>query len=158
MSGVNTAGNQHSRGRPFQKGKSGNPTGKPKGSRHRSTLAAETLLDGEAEALTRKAVEMALAGNVLALRLCLDRILPPGRARVTMLPLPVLHSAADAAAALAAILAAVGAGELTVGEAGEFAKLVEAFLRGLEVAKAAERQEHADRIFPGLNFGGLPAR
>jgi hypothetical protein len=55
-------------------------------------------------------------------------------------------------------LAAVGAGELTVGEAGEFAKLVEAFLRGLEVAKAAERQEHTDRIFPGLNFGGLAAR
>ena len=52
----------------FQKGRSGNPAGKPKGARHRATLAAEALLDGEAEALTRKAVELALAGDGIALR------------------------------------------------------------------------------------------
>ena len=65
----------------FQKGRSGNPAGKPKGARHRATLAAEALLDGEAEELTRKAVELALAGDVIALRLCLDRILSPRRER-----------------------------------------------------------------------------
>ena len=48
MSAANTARNQ--RGRPFTKGQSGNPAGKPKGARHRATLAAEALLDGEAEA------------------------------------------------------------------------------------------------------------
>jgi hypothetical protein len=56
------------RGRPFVKGQSGNPRGKPKGVRNRATLAAEALLDGEAEALTRKAVEMALGGDVMALK------------------------------------------------------------------------------------------
>jgi hypothetical protein len=61
----------------FPKGRSGNPAGKLKGTRHRTTLAAEALLDGEAEALTRKVIEMALAGDSAALRLCLDRILPP---------------------------------------------------------------------------------
>src|SRR6266702_4716507 len=61
------------RGRPFQKGQSGNPAGRPRGSTNRATRAAELLLDGEATALTRKAIELALAGDPTALRLCLDR-------------------------------------------------------------------------------------
>ena len=43
----------------FQKGQSGNPKGKPKGTRHGVTMAAETLMEGEAEAITRKAIELA---------------------------------------------------------------------------------------------------
>jgi len=103
MSAANTAGNQ--RGRPFMKGQSGNPAGKPKGARHRATLAAETLLDGEAEALTRKAIELALAGDPIALRLCLDRILPPRRERPLRFVLPKLRSAADASSAFRCRLA-----------------------------------------------------
>ncbi len=49
------------------------------GARHRSTLAAEALLDGETEQLTRKAVELALGGDTIALRLCLERIILPHR-------------------------------------------------------------------------------
>src|SRR5215204_4346329 len=58
--------------------KPGNP-GRPKGARHKTTLAIEALLDGEAEALTRKAIELAKAGDLVALRLCLDRICRRGR-------------------------------------------------------------------------------
>ena len=75
MSAENTAGKQ--RGRPFQKGQSGNPDGRPKGSRNATTIALETLLDGQATALTQKAIDVALTGDMPALRLCLDRILPP---------------------------------------------------------------------------------
>jgi hypothetical protein len=64
--------------------------------RHRATLAAEALLDGEAEGLTRKAVEMALAGDTTALRLCLDRILPPRRERPVNFTLPSLRKPTDA--------------------------------------------------------------
>jgi len=67
------------RGRPFPKGQSGNPTGRPAGTRNRTTVAAESLLEGEAEKLTRKAVALALKGNVACLRLCLD----PSRAATT---------------------------------------------------------------------------
>ena len=48
------------RGRPFERG---NP-GRPKGARNRATLAAEAILEGEAEALSRKAVERALEGDM----------------------------------------------------------------------------------------------
>src|ERR1700730_4232741 len=112
----------------FQKGRSGNPAGKPKGPRHRATLAAEALLDGEAEELTRKAVELALAGDVIALRLCLERILSPRRQRPVTFTFPVLRSAADSAAAMAALLAAVADGHIGLAEASEAAKLVDAFV------------------------------
>lgn len=70
---VNAAQKQVGR---FSKGQSGNPAGKPKGARHKSTLAAMALLEGEAEQLSRKAVELALAGDTTALKLCLDRVAP----------------------------------------------------------------------------------
>ena len=52
------------------------PAGRPKGSRNKATLAVEILLDGEAEAITRKAIELAKQGDLVAIRLCLDRIAP----------------------------------------------------------------------------------
>ncbi len=74
----------------------GNP-GKPKGSRHRATQAVLALLDGEAERITWKAVEMALDGEGTALRLCLERIAPPRRDAAVTFTLPSMTTAADAA-------------------------------------------------------------
>ena len=61
----------------FKPGQSGNPAGRPKGARHRTTMAIEALLEGEGEAITRKAIEAAKAGDMVAIRLVLDRICPP---------------------------------------------------------------------------------
>src|SRR5207248_2206238 len=69
------------RGRPFAKGQSGNPAGRRRGSRNKATLMAALYLDGEAVGLARKAVEMAYAGDTLAMRLCLERTIAPRRAR-----------------------------------------------------------------------------
>src|SRR5260370_38889426 len=71
----------------FEKGRSGNPAGKPPGARNRATLASEALLDGEAEELTRNAIERAKQGDTVARRLCLDRILPPRKHRAVSLSL-----------------------------------------------------------------------
>jgi Family of unknown function (DUF5681) len=74
---------------PFQPGLSGNPAGKPKGTRNKTTLAVEAPLDGEAETLTRKAIELAKAGDLAALRVCLDRIAPPRKDRPVLFELPL---------------------------------------------------------------------
>jgi hypothetical protein len=127
------------RGKPFRKGQSGNPAGKPKGARHRMTVAAESLLDGEAEALTRKVIELAKEGDTIALRLCLERILPPRKDRHVAFDLPKIESPAEAVIASAAILGAVADGNLTPSEAGEIFKLIEGFLKTLELTEIEER-------------------
>jgi hypothetical protein len=60
----------------FQPGQSGNPAGRQRGSGNKATLAAAALPDGEALGLTRRAVEAALAGDMLAMKLCLEPVLP----------------------------------------------------------------------------------
>jgi len=133
----NTAENQ--RGRPFVKGRSGNPAGKPKGARHRATVAAEALFDGEAEALTRKAIELAKAGDTLALRLCLERVLSPRKGRPVVFDLPVINKPADVVAALGALVNAVARGSLTPDEGAAVAGLLEAKRRGLETVELEQR-------------------
>jgi len=133
----NTAGMQ--RGKPFEPGRSGNPAGKPKGSRNAATLALESLLDGEAEALTRKAVELALAGDITALRLCLDRILPPRKDRPIAFEMPAINNAQDARAASAALLGAVSSGNLTPSEASEVGKLIDGYVKSVEITEVLAR-------------------
>ena len=156
MDGESTGRKQ--RGRPFAPGQSGNPAGRPKGARNRATVAAEALLEGEAEALTRKAVELALAGDVTALRLCLERVVPPRKDRAVAFDLPaVVVKADDAAQALGAVLAAVADGTITPSEAVALAGLIEAQRRaiGLEVAQPMAPQLHVRFVSPESRPGDL---
>ncbi len=123
----------------FQKGQSGNPAGKPKGARHKTTLAVQALLDGEAEALTRKAVELALAGDITALRLCLERIAPARKYYPVAIELPKITSVNDASKAMAAILQTVADGDITPNEAGEVAKLVSSYIETLKTNDLEKR-------------------
>jgi len=134
------------RGRPFQKGQSGNPSGRPKGARNATTLALEVLLDGQANALTQKAIDLALAGDMAALRLCLDRILPPRKDRPVTFALPDIKSAQDAAAVVSAVLTAVASGELTPSDAAEIGKLIDSYVKAFETAELAERLERLERM------------
>lgn len=116
----------------------GNP-GKPKGTRHKATRAALALLDGEAEALTRKAVEIALEGDTTALRLCLERIYPAKKDTPVEFDLPPMQSASDAARAAGAVLDAVAAGNLTPTEGAHIMGLVETYRRTLETTELETR-------------------
>ena len=133
------------RGRPFVRGQSGNPGGRPAGARNRKTLAAAILLDGEAEALTRKAVELALAGDPTAMRLCLERILPPCRERTVKFALPPVESAADIAAAMKSVAAALADGIITPGEGEAFARIVDTFVRAIETSDFERRLKAMER-------------
>jgi hypothetical protein len=129
---ANVAGKQ--RGRPFAKGQSGNPAGKKPGTRHTVTRAVEVLLEGEAEALTRKAVSMALAGDTVALRLCLDRIAPPRREALVEIELPKITSPMDLPAVAARLVEATAKGEIAPGEAQSLATLLESYRKQSEFA------------------------
>jgi hypothetical protein len=92
------------------------------------------MLDGEAEAITRKAIELAKAGDSIAMRLCLDRIAPPRKDRLVTLDLPD-----DIAAAMAAAVAAMAKGEITPSEAATIVGLLDAQRRGLELTAVEQR-------------------
>jgi hypothetical protein len=97
----------------FAKGTSGNPAGRPPGSRNHATLLMEAMLEGEAHELTRKAIELGLAGDTQALRLCLDRLMPPGRDRLVHFELPPIRGFDDVPAGMVSIISAISEGKIT---------------------------------------------
>ena len=114
--------------------------GRKPGSRNRTTLAALNLLDGEAERLSRRAVELALAGDVAALKLCLDKVVPPRRDRPIEIEIERIESADDACKGLSDLIQLVAAGELAPSEADAVAALIE------KRARLAELHELEARI------------
>ncbi|MFZ0963759.1 MAG: DUF5681 domain-containing protein [Terriglobia bacterium] len=124
----------------WQKGTSGNASGRPRGARNKSTLAVESLLGGEAEALTRKVIKMALAGDTTAMKLCMDRIAPVRKDREVTFALRNVETGADISAAMSDILRAVSEGRVTPAES-------EIISRVLDVKrKAIDSTDHEQRI------------
>lgn len=113
--------------------------GKPKGARHRVTRAVEELLEGQHEALTQKAIDLALAGDGPALRLCLDRIAPPRKDAPISIALPPVRSIEDAVDASATLLAAVAAGDVTPDEAGRVMALLTGHRQIIETGELERR-------------------
>ncbi len=91
----------------FQKGQSGNPAGRPRGSRNKTTVLMQNLLEGEAEAIARKAIEMAKTGDMAAIRVCMDRLASIRRKDPVAFELPPVDKARDSAAAVAAVISAM---------------------------------------------------
>lgn len=114
-------------------------TGRPAGARNRTTMAVLDLLAGQAEALTQRAVELALGGDTTALRLCLDRIAPPRKDNPVQFALPRMATARDAAEAAGGVLEAVAGGELTPLEATQIMGLIDSFRRVLETTELEAR-------------------
>jgi|SRR5689334_18056290 uncharacterized protein DUF5681 len=133
----NTAKEQ--RGRPFQPGQSGNPRGRPKGSRNRVTLAMEALIDGRSEEIVTKAIEKALESDASMLGALVRRLVPPRRDWPVEFELPPIDTVAEAAAASNAILVACAAGDLTPTEAREVMGLIATHVQIIEVTQLERR-------------------
>jgi len=113
--------------------------GRPAGSKNNVSIACQNVLDGEAETISRRCVEMALAGDSTALRLCMERIVPAKKDRFIALNLPSIRDAAGVSAALDEVLTAVSLGRLTMPEASTLAGILEARRRSLETVELEGR-------------------
>jgi Family of unknown function (DUF5681) len=125
--------------RGFQKGQSGNPAGRAQGSRTKSTLFAEAILENDREGIMDAVVNAAKNGDPTAMRLCVERLVPLRKGRPVVFDLPAIETAADVANALGAIAGAMAAGELTPDEAGAVAGVIEAKRRAIETVEHEER-------------------
>jgi hypothetical protein len=142
----------------FQKGQSGNPAGRPRGSRNRKMIILQQMLDDDGQAILEQAMKMAKEGNVFALRLCMERLLPKRRHEPLECELPPISKAADTVVAMGEIASAVGIGDVAPAEAAALAKVVAGCMQALvthglderltRVEAAAHRWQERQHIEP----------
>jgi len=114
-------------------------SGRPKGSRNKATIAIESLLQGQAEALIQTGVSIALEGDSFALRLCMERIAPAPKDQPISFSLPKMNNALDASEAAGSVLTAVSDRALKPIEATRVMGLINSYRRTLELTEIEQR-------------------
>jgi hypothetical protein len=122
---------------PFQPGQSGNPAGRPPGARNEVNRSMEPVFQANGEAIIERLVEQAKAANPVALRLCVDRLVPLGKHRQVGFQLPPMNKSDDVRAAIATIHAGVADGDISTGEAADLLRVADISARMLREAEAA---------------------
>jgi hypothetical protein len=147
----------------FSPGQSGNPAGRPKGSRNKATLVAEALLDEATGAVVAKAIDEALAGDALLLRTVFRAICKKDPGRTIELDLPE-ERFGDPVAFLEATMRAVALGEITPQEAALLARIASVMVQAqrlklrIELQKAkSDARQTTDVMPPGCDPGVDPA-
>lgn len=125
--------------RKFQKGKSGNPLGRPKGTRNKAALFAEALFDNEVEVICRKAIEEAKKGNMQAIKIILDRIFPPKKDSPINISLPSIGTSFDVLETTQRIISSVGRGEITPSEGETLCRLIDTHIKAIELYEFEHR-------------------
>lgn len=119
----------------FQKGKSGNPAGRPKGSKNRATLLALAAMEGDLTAIVKKIVAEAKNGDMAAARLVVDKLIPAAKDRPIDITLPRMKDLSGCRDALAEVIQAVADGDLLPGDGERLSAMIEFQRKGLEGAE-----------------------
>jgi len=107
-------------------------------------------LSGNAEHVVRAVVQAALAGDMNAAKIVLDRVLPKRVCRpIDGLMVPPISNASDACAAMSSITNAALQGVVSTAEAAELAHVVETYRRTVETAEVLARLERLERLASG---------
>ena len=133
-------------GSRWKPGQSGNPAGRPKGSRNRATLAAQQILNKDAETITKKAVELAKEGDRVAMKLCLERLLPVVKDKPIAVTLPDASTAAGLKEAHNAILQLLSNGDITPLEANTLSGVLKEYRLSVESSEFDERLKALEDI------------
>ncbi len=96
-------------------------------------------MQDDAADVVKKVIEAAKGGDMAAARIVLDRLFPARRDNVVIFSLPKIESADDAAKAMAGIASAVASGQLSPCEAEQVTRIVEGFIKTLEVTELEAR-------------------
>ena len=121
--------------------------------RHTATL--EALLDSEGEHLLRAAIERGRAGDVGALRMAIERIMPPLRDRLVTLPLEQIETVADLLKAIGVVIADVAKGKLTPTEGSTLVGMLSAMRSAFETCEMETRLRAIELALPSSSAGGI---
>lgn len=120
----------------FTKGRSGNPNGRPKGIEDKR-VALRSLLEPHAPKLIKKVVAEALKGDIAALRICMDRLVPTMKAQDT--PINLGRLAGTLVDQGKGVLGALSEGRVTPDEAASLMQTIAAQARIVEVDDLVRR-------------------
>lgn len=107
-------------------GHSGNPGGRPPGSRNRATVLLDQLGDGEGPELARMVIDQAKGGSILALKMVLPYVCSPGPGRRVELELPEIDDMAGVEEALMKVVQAAAQSRITLEEAESLTRMIKA--------------------------------
>ena len=115
-------------------------TGRPKGAGNLKTVAIDSLLEGQAEALTQTAISTkALKSDAVALRLCIDRIMPQQGDNYINLDLPKISEPCDLIEAAGWVINSVQTGNLTPTDDSKVMSLLESCQKVYETVEFSKR-------------------
>jgi len=123
-------------GNKFKPGESGNPDGRPIGSKDKRTQYRE-LFEPHADALIQKVINLALDGDTTCLKMCIDRLVSPFRAKNATITLDDIEGTLTEKGEK--IINAMGKGKISPSDTSSMLSALAAQARIIEIEELEKR-------------------